>query len=356
MKIKSLDTWIEGGNNNFIIISGPCGAETRSQILNTADQISQVKGVHLFRAGVWKPRTRPGGFEGVGKKALSWLKEAKEKYGLKVAVEVARSQHVEECLKAGIDVLWIGARTTSNPFSVQEVADALQGVDIPVLIKNPLNPDLNLWIGAIERVYRTGNNKIAAVHRGFFPFRKTRFRNDPKWEIVIELKSRFHNLPIICDPSHITGDSRLLNEISQKSLDLNMNGLMIESHCTPELALCDGKQQITPTQLGTLLLNLTHRVETAHDTNFKELLGQYRIQIDEIDTQVIKLFAQRRELALKIGKEKQKRNVSILQLKRWKKMRQSRLELAREFGLSEKFMDKILQLIHKESISIQSPN
>jgi len=281
-----LTNWIHCEPDNFLIISGPCGAETREQVLETARQIAEIGKVQVFRAGVWKPRTRPGGFEGMGVKALQWLKEVKARTGLKVMVEVATQIHVEKCLESGVDMLWIGARTTSNPFSVQEIAWALKGVDIPVLVKNPLNPDLNLWVGAIERIHKAGIKKIAAVHRGFFPLEKTRFRNNPGWEIAIELKSMFHELPVICDPSHMSGDVAWIEELSQKALDLNMDGLMIECHFDPVNALCDAKQQVIPKQLGEILGHLKHRAETSDDPQFQDVLKDIRNQIDDIDTRL----------------------------------------------------------------------
>jgi len=350
----NINNWIQCEPDNFLVISGPCGAETRGQVLKTAGQLAKTGKVQVFRSGVWKPRTRPGGFEGAGSKALGWLKQVKEETGLKVIVEVATASHVEQCLESGIDMVWIGARTTSNPFSVQEIASALRGVDIPVLVKNPLNPDLNLWIGAIERIYTAGIRKIAAVHRGFFPVERTRFRNIPKWEIAIELKSKFHELPIICDPSHMAGDAALIEELSQKALDLNMNGLMIESHFDPATALCDAEQQVTPTQLLEILNRLKHRVQTSDDPKFQDILNEIRNQIDSIDTRMLELLGQRTQLSNKIGIEKFKRNISVLQLERWEEMQTQRLELAKKLGISESFVKNILQLVHKESIALQT--
>jgi len=354
MSPMNINNWIECEPDNFLVISGPCGAETRDQVLKTADQLAKTGKIRVFRSGVWKPRTRPGGFEGAGTEALEWLKEVKEKTGLKIIVEVATSNHVEQCLESGIDMVWIGARTTSNPFSVQEIASALKGIDIPVFVKNPLNPDLNLWIGAIERIYAAGIRKIAAVHRGFFPVEKTRFRNIPKWEIAIELKSKFHELPIICDPSHMAGDTALIEELAQKALDLNMNGLMIESHFDPANALCDAKQQVTPAQLESILNRLEHRVETIDDKHFQDVLNEIRGQIDCIDFEILELLSQRSRLSHKIGIEKFNRNIAVLQLERWEKMQTNRLELAKKLGLSDSFVKNILQLVHKESIALQT--
>lgn len=349
-----LTNWIHCEPDNFLIISGPCGAETREQVLETARQIAEIGKVQVFRAGVWKPRTRPGGFEGMGVKALQWLKEVKARTGLKVMVEVATQIHVEKCLESGVDMLWIGARTTSNPFSVQEIAWALKGVDIPVLVKNPLNPDLNLWVGAIERIHKAGIKKIAAVHRGFFPLEKTRFRNNPGWEIAIELKSMFHELPVICDPSHMSGDVAWIEELSQKALDLNMDGLMIECHFDPVNALCDAKQQVTPKQLGEILGHLKHRAETSDDPQFQDVLKDIRNQIDDIDTRLLELLSRRAQLSEKIGIEKFKKNISVLQLNRWEKMQKNRLELAKKLGLPEDFVMNLFQLVHRESIALQT--
>ncbi|MCP4022759.1 MAG: bifunctional 3-deoxy-7-phosphoheptulonate synthase/chorismate mutase type II [Desulfobacteraceae bacterium] len=354
LDIIPMKAWASPRNENCLIIAGPCSAETRDQVFQTAKEIQKSDRVDFFRAGVWKPRTRPGGFEGAGIEALEWLKEARAETGIKIAVEAANSRHVEQCLKYDVDVLWIGTRTTANPFSIQEIADALKGVDIPVLIKNPMNPDLPLWIGAIERIHKAGIRKLAAIHRGFFPFERTHLRNIPKWEVVIELKSRFHNLPIICDPSHICGNSAYVEKIAQKALDINLNGLMIESHIKPEKALSDSAQQVTPDHLESILANLKHRVVEIEDSKFKDALTDFRGQIDDIDYQMTELMGERMDLVRQIAREKWKRNISVLQLKHWENMQKTRIEHARERELSDTFIKKIFQLVHKESISIQT--
>ncbi len=354
MDFIPLERWFDDQSDQYMIISGPCSAETRGQVLETAKQLDKITQVQVFRAGVWKPRTRPGSFEGVGVKALEWLKEVKEKTRLKVAVEVATAMHVEQALKHGVDILWIGARTTVNPFSVQAIADALRGVDVPVLVKNPLNPDLYLWVGALERVYGAGVRRLAAVHRGFFPFEKTHLRNVPKWEIAIELKSKFHGLPIICDPSHMAGDSAYIESLAQKSLDLDLDGLMIEAHIDPQNALSDASQQVTPAQLKVILENLRHRVVDVKDRDYRNILEEIRGQIDSIDRTILETLAQRDRLVRRIGKEKMKRNISVLQLERWEQMRSDRLIIAGKLGLDEKFVKNLLELLHKESISLQT--
>ena len=267
MEIKALHTWITN-DNEPLIISGPCGAETYEQVLETAKLLHAIKSVKLFRAGIWKPRTRPNSFEGVGEEGLIWLKEVQKQFGLKTTVEVANAQHTELALKHGVDVLWIGARTTGNPFSVQEIADVLKGVDIPVFIKNPIHADLQLWIGAIERLSNAGITKLAAIHRGFHYAGKTKYRNKPLWEIALELKTTLPNLPIICDPSHICGNREFIEHVSQKALDLGMNGLMIESHINPSVALSDAQQQLTPFALNELLSHLVYRQTTSENPDF----------------------------------------------------------------------------------------
>ena len=241
-----------------LIIAGPCSAESKEQVLKTAKEIAKINKVHIFRSGIWKPRTRPGNFEGVGEEGLKWLQEVKKETKLLTTTEIAKPEHIDIALKYNIDILWIGARTVSNPFSIQEIAQHLKNIDIPIFIKNPINPDLSLWQGAIERIAQYGNNKVAAIHRGFFPFEDTKYRNIPKWELAIKLKQKFHTLPIICDPSHISGNRNYISEISQKALDLDFNGLMIETHINPDKALSDAKQQITPTELATILKKLIY--------------------------------------------------------------------------------------------------
>lgn len=351
--LSKIEHWFPGITEP-LIIAGPCSAETESQIMTTAAEIAALGQVKIFRSGIWKPRTRPGNFEGVGEEGLKWLQQAKQEFGLLTAVEVANEEHVKLAVKYGIDVLWIGARTTSNPFSVQELADCLKGYDGPVLVKNPINPDINLWVGALERLYKTGIKKIAAVHRGFFPFEATTLRNIPKWEVPIELKSICHSLPVLCDPSHIAGSTEYIPEISQKALDLNMDGLMIESHYNPNIALSDMNQQLTPKDLGDLLGKLIFRSSTAKDKDFTGILDSLRGQIDSIDQQMLELLSKRMNVVEEIGKYKSQNEVTILQLRRWEKIIETRLRLGTKMGLTEDFIKKLLQLVHKESIQRQT--
>lgn len=340
--------WI--GNDHPIIISGPCSAETYEQVLGTASMLASY-GVKIFRAGVWKPRTRPNSFEGKGIEALEWLKEVQRQTGLKVIVEVANQYHVEQALKAGIDMLWIGARTTVSPFAVQEIADSLSGVDIPVLIKNPIHPDLQLWSGALERLNRSGIKKLGAIHRGFYSHERSAYRNQPLWHLPIELKTIFPELLLINDPSHISGNTSLIQDVSQKALDLDMNGLMIESHIRPEVALSDKEQQITPSELNILMDSLVIRNSEANSC--KKTLEKFRSEIDRIDAEIIRLFSSRMDIVQKIGKHKKENNITILQLERWVEILKSRTAQAVELGVDPEFARKLLQLIHKESIRRQ---
>jgi chorismate mutase len=344
--------WAPAGG--LLIISGPCSAETCDQVMDTARQIADTGRVTVFRAGVWKPRTRPGGFEGAGVRALDWLNRVQKETGLKVMVEVATRDHVAHCRRAGIDMVWIGARTTSNPFSVHEIACALKGADIPVLVKNPLNPDLNLWVGAIERLYNAGIRQVGAIHRGFFPVEKTPYRNIPKWEIAIELKSIFRKMPVICDPSHMAGDADLVFDLAQKALDLNMDGLMIESHRDPAAALSDAAQQVTPARLNQILMQLTRRKPSTDDPGFQDMLTEIRTRIDAIDHQLLVLLSRRFALSEKIGREKRHKNIAVLQLNRWEQMKKERLAAAAELGLPDRFVSDLLTLVHKQSIAVQT--
>ena len=351
--ILPIEKWFEPFLEKPVIIAGPCSAESEAQVLSTANEISKNKKVSIFRSGIWKPRTRPKSFEGVGEKGLAWLQKVKKETGLLTATEVATPKHIELCIKNEIDVLWIGARTCSNPFSVQELANAAEGADLAIFIKNPINPDLELWIGAIERFAAKGIKKIGAIHRGFFPFEKTPFRNIPKWEIFIELKRRFPNLPILNDPSHISGSKKYIKEISQKALDLAADGLMIETHFNPEQALSDKEQQIKPKELSDLLSKLTFRKSDIQSIDFTNQLEQFREQIDSIDLQMLELLSQRMKIVENIGKYKCENDVTILQLRRWEKIISSRMETGKNLGLSEEFILKLLQLVHKESIQKQ---
>ncbi len=308
--------------------------------------------VDILRAGVWKPRTRPNAFEGMGKPALVWLKQAGKQLGVPVATEVANARHVEEALTHEIDILWIGARTTVNPFYVQEIADALQGVNIPVMIKNPVNPDVSLWIGAIERIKQAGISDVAAIHRGFSTYKKNKYRNDPMWQIAIDLKIQMPELPLICDPSHIAGQTKWLYEIAQKSIDLEMNGLMIETHPNPAAALSDARQQVTPEELNRLIASLNFRTRQLPVAEDK--LTALRNKIDALDDDILHFFKQRFELVEQIGEYKKQHQLTILQLQRWEKILKTRLALSENIGLDTNFTRELLKIIHNESIKIQT--
>ena len=336
------------------IISGPCSAETESQMITTAKQLAATGKVQALRAGIWKPRTRPGQFEGAGADGLKWLVMAKEETGLPITTEVATTAHVEACLKAGVDILWIGARTTVNPFSVQEIADSLRGVDVPVMVKNPVNPDIELWIGAFERLNRAGINKLAAIHRGFSSFEKGPFRNAPMWDLAIELKTRVPGLEMFCDPSHIAGNRELIAMVSQKALDLDMNGLMIESHLNPDAAWSDAKQQVTPSALAKIVEGLVVRTVTSDNKTFKDTLSLLREQIDQLDDEIMQKLAKRMKVSEKIGQYKKENNVTILQVNRWEEIVQSRAALGKAMGLDEGFTRDLLRLVHHESIQVQT--
>jgi len=350
LKIASLAEW-GLSLERPVIISGPCSAETEEQVMQTALGLAD-KGIDILRAGVWKPRTRPNTFEGMGREALVWLKKAGAAIGKPVAVEVANKDHVFECLKAGIDILWLGARTTVNPFAVQEIADAIKGVDIPVVIKNPINPDLSLWIGAIERINLAGITKIAALHRGFSSYEKTKYRNQPKWEIPVELRRLHPELPIFCDPSHICGERTLLQSVSQKALDLDFDGLMLESHINPDEAWSDAKQQVTPDVLGDIVGSLVVRQHTpAHELS---QLDQLRSKIDRIDSYMLELLAERMDIAEHIGEYKKEQGVTILQTSRWDEIVHDRVQAGHSKELSEIFVKEMFEAIHQESIRKQT--
>jgi len=353
LKIKALKNWLKGFSLP-LIISGPCSAESKEQMLETARQLSAIDKVRIFRAGIWKPRTRANMFEGVGEIGLQWLKTIKKETSLFTAVEVAKPHHVEACLRNDVDILWIGARTSVNPFSVQELAESLRGVDIPVMIKNPVTPDIQLWLGVIERVNQAGIKKLIAVHRGFITYGKSAYRNDPLWEIPIELKSLCPNLPIICDPSHIAGNKKLLQPVAQKALDLAMDGLIIESHFNPSKALTDARQQITPTELNVLLNKLVFKKASSKNKNFITNLDKLRAEIDMIDKELLNILSKRLHVVKKIGNYKKQHQITILQLERWKEIVQSRLLIAKKLDMHEEFLMKLLQLIHKESIQLQT--
>ena len=331
-----------------LVISGPCSAETEEQVMSTARELKKA-GIKIFRAGVWKPRTKPGGFEGHGAAAFPWLKRVKEELGMYIAVEVANVQHVRESLATDVDIIWIGARTTANPFSVQEIADALEGTDIPVLIKNPVNPDVDLWIGAIERIHKAGIRRIGAIHRGFSTSEKKIYRNLPQWNIPIELHRQIPNLPIICDPSHIGGKRELIAPICQQAMDLNFDGLIIESHCNPDKAWSDASQQVTPEILTLILDNLVIR-EISQTT---ESLSALRRQIDGLDNDLLELLAKRMRVSQEIGTYKKEHNMPILQAQRYDEILKDRIAQAEKMGMDGEFMKTILMAIHEESVRQQ---
>ena len=335
-------------NKRPLVIAGPCSAETEDQVLETAKELA-AQGIKIFRAGIWKPRTKPGGFEGVGSIGLPWLKRVKEETGMYVSTEVANQYHVFEALKYGVDILWIGARTAANPFSMQEIADALKGVDIPILIKNPVNPDLELWIGAVERIYNAGIRKIGVIHRGFSAYDKRIYRNLPQWHIPIELRRRFPNIPIICDPSHIGGKRDLIAPLSQQAMDLGFDGLIIESHCNPDCAWSDASQQVTPDVLAYILDMLIIR-ETSQST---ENLNELRRQIDELDNQLLDLLAKRMRISREIGLYKKEHDMPILQATRYDEILNKRVEQACNMDMDGEFMKTILAAINEESIRQQ---
>lgn len=353
LNIQPLNTWLNV-NNEPLIISGPCSAETEEQLLTTAHLLAATGKVSVLRAGIWKPRTRPGEFEGIGSIGLEWLKRAKAETGLPTAVEVANAKHVEEALAAGVDILWIGARSTVNPFTVQEIADALKGHDVPVLIKNPVNPDLQLWIGAIERINGAGITKIGAIHRGFSSFEKSSFRNEPMWELAIQLKTLCPDLPIINDPSHICGNRELIPYISQKALDLDMQGLMIESHVDPSVAWTDAKQQVTPAALSELVDRLTVREPEVANEASADKLADLRKSIDKIDDILLQKLGERMAIVAKIGEFKRDNQVTILQVNRWDAIIQKGQAFAKALKLDLNFTEKFLELVHGESIRKQT--
>lgn len=337
-----------------LLIAGPCSAETEEQLMTTAVQLKATKRVSVFRAGIWKPRTRPNMFEGMGEEGLKWMQTVKKETGLPIATEVATPEHIELALKYGVDMLWVGARTSANPFSVQNIADALKGTKIAVLVKNPVNPDVQLWIGALERLNKAGITRLAAIHRGFSTHEQSVFRNAPMWNIPIELKAACPNLPIICDPSHICGNTELIPFIAQKSLDMDMDGLMIESHNNPSCALSDAKQQLTPKQYGELIYDLMLRNSKPMTGEATNLLDKFRKEIDGLDDDIIQKLSLRMKTSAKIGVYKKENNVKILQMDRWADIVRQRVNMGQAMGLSEDFMKKFLDMIHQESINIQA--
>lgn len=344
------DTW----KKRPLIISGPCSAETEEQVLETAVRLANTGKVDVLRAGIWKPRTRPGSFEGIGTKGLPWLQQAKKQTGLPVAVEVATAKQVEDSLHFGVDILWVGARTTVNPFSVQELADALRGVDIPVLIKNPINADLELWTGAVERIAKAGISKIGLIHRGFASYGNTQYRNAPMWHLAIEMKRRNPELMMINDPSHICGRRDLLMEVAQKAIDLDFDGLMIESHIDPDNAWSDAKQQVTPERLGEMISEIKWRSEDVPSESFHVALDKLREQINHLDDELMQLLSQRMKLADQIGTYKKNNNVTILQTNRWNEILERAYQKSDKLGLSREFITRYMDAVHMESINRQN--
>lgn len=340
--------------NAKLIIAGPCSAETEEQVLQIAVELAKIPQVSIFRAGVWKPRTRPNTFEGVGVEGLKWLQLVKSETGLLTTVEVANASHTDAALKFGVDVLWVGARTSANPFSVQEIADALRGTDVPVWVKNPVNPDLQLWIGALERLNHAGIKRLGAIHRGFTTHEKTPFRNPPKWEMAIELRRLIPNVPLLCDPSHIAGKRELLQVVSQKALDLAMDGLMIETHTDPNRALSDAKQQITPIALKALLGQLKVRKAAATPSPQDDLLAKLRQQSNAIDYELLEVLSRRMAVVRQIGQFKKEHNMTILQVERWQKVLEDRMEKGDKLGLDQSFIKAVYEVLHEYAIKLQS--
>ncbi|HJU46240.1 MAG TPA: chorismate mutase, partial [Chitinophagaceae bacterium] len=336
-------------NKRPLIIAGPCSAETEEQVIETITGIAQTGKVDVIRAGIWKPRTRPGSFEGIGAEGLPWLQKARELTGLPMAVEVATAKQVEDALRHDIDILWIGARTTVNPFSVQEVADALRGADVPVLIKNPINPDLELWTGAFERVAKAGIEKIGLIHRGFSSYGNTEYRNAPMWHLAIEMKRRYPDTLLINDPSHICGRRDILAEVAQKAINLDFDGLIIESHCNPDKAWSDAPQQVTPARLGEMLESIVWRKEDVNSEAYHIALEKLRQQIDHLDDELLQIIGQRMKAAEKIGQYKKDNNITILQTNRWNEILERAFKKGDQLGLSKEFITKYFDAVHMES-------
>ena len=350
MKESIMEIW----NKRPLVISGPCSAESLEQVMNTAVALANSGKVDVLRAGIWKPRTKPGMFEGIGVKGLPWMAQAKQATGLPIAIEVATAKHVENALQFDVDILWIGARTTVNPFSVQEICDALRGVDIPVLIKNPLNPDLELWSGGIERLQKVGMQNIGMIHRGFSSYGNTEYRNAPMWHLPIEMMRRFPEMLMICDPSHICGNRTGLQSVSQKSIDLDFGGLMIETHLDPDNAWSDAKQQITPDVLVKMFDELKWRVENSEAEEFLNALAVLRAQINQVDDELLQLIGQRMKIADKIGAYKKENNITILQTHRWNEILAKAFKKGEKLGLSNDFITKYFDAVHMESINHQN--
>lgn len=340
--------------DNPLLISGPCSLESEEQTLDTAHQLAKDKRVFVFRGGVWKPRTRPGSFEGVGSIGLKWLQKVKKETGLPVGTEVANAQHTEEALNAGLDVLWIGARSTASPFVVQEIADVVKGTDAVIMVKNPVNPDVQLWMGALERLNQAGIKNLVGIHRGFTSFGDSKYRNYPNWKTFIELRRLLPNLPVICDPSHIAGKRELLFEVSQKAFDLGMDGLMIESHRDPSCALSDKEQQVTPAELVKILDKLIIRQATSTNKQFENQLELLRNRIDALDTELMEVLSSRMEIAREIGRYKKENNVTALQISRWTELMNNRIAVGEKLNLNRTFVQILFQLIHEDSVRMQT--
>lgn len=354
LDIMSLYDWGMFTEPRPSVVAGPCSAETEEQVMETAKGLKEL-GINVYRAGIWKPRTHPGCFEGVGALGLRWMQKAKREYGLKIATEVASEKHVFECLKYGVDLVWLGARTTANPFLVQEIADALKDTDIPVLVKNPVNPDIDLWIGALERLNRAGIRKLGVIHRGFSTADKIKYRNDPQWQMAIELRSRHPELPFFVDPSHMAGCKDYILELSQRSLDLGFEGLMIESHCNPTCALSDAKQQLTPAELSDLLYNqIIVRDSDSDSKEWKENIDQLRAKIDILDENLLYTLGARMKVSRQIGEYKKSNNVAILQTSRWDKVLAKVVAKGQEYDLPEEFVKEVFNAIHEASVEIQN--
>jgi chorismate mutase len=350
---KEFRNWLDAFKlDHPLVIAGPCSAETEDQVMQIARELKDSD-VSIFRAGIWKPRTRPGGFEGVGEIGLKWLQKAKAETGLLMATEVANATHVKLALEHDIDVLWIGARTTVNPFAVQEIADALKDTEKIVLVKNPVNPDLALWIGGVERLYNAGIKKLGVIHRGFSTYEKTKYRNIPEWQIAIELQNRFPDLPLICDPSHITGKRDMIQEVSQQALDLNYDGLIIETHIDPENAWSDAAQQVTPTVLKKIFEDLKVKKPSVEEDGYNSEMTKLRANIDIADSKLLEILGNRMLVAEKIGALKKEKNVAVLQNKRWNEILGKMILDGEQKGLSEEFILKIFKAIHQESIHHQ---
>jgi chorismate mutase len=350
MKEVTQEAWIK----RPLIISGPCSAETEEQVMQTAVQLQATAKVDIMRAGIWKPRTRPGSFEGIGTKGLAWLQKAREMTGIPVAVEVATAKQVEDALHFDVDVLWIGARTTVNPFSVQDVADALRGADVPVLIKNPINPDLELWIGAVERVAKAGIKQIGLIHRGFSSYGNTEYRNAPMWHLAIEMKRRHPGMLFINDPSHICGRRDILQEVAQTAIDLDFDGLIIESHVDPDKAWSDAKQQVTPARLGEMLSAIRWRNEDIASEEYHAALEKLRQQINQLDDELMQIIGERMKISEKIGQYKKENNITILQTNRWNAILERAFKKGDKLGLSQEFITKYFDAVHMESINHQN--